>query len=318
MNRFLQVTPLGTAALAFMLSACQQETGNPVEETEAGAHSEYALEMQKLKTGPEEAFESGLATLDARFGFPALPAMDAPPASGSPAMRKAAAVEVYNRTGDCYRVPKFVMQFQPGDRVIFRAKSLNVVDLGISDPVVMLIQFDQVGFKENGNLPFATQADFRILAWNDDVEVGNLTAAIDYTFKAGESGYFMLMAYPFSNSHSVRKASLGMDVFRASCPNCDLIIENPIRQLGGLVYKSQGANEFRANRTGSDGNPRLYVIMNSLGSGRSNGDGGVMSRDSWVYPYPVTKAEGALKGNIILIDNDNAGTASFNHIQSNR
>lgn len=64
-----------------------------------------------------------------------------------------------------------------------------------------------------------------------------------------------------------------------------------------------------------EGDPRVYLIMNSIGSGFSNGNVNSDTKNSRVYPYLVTAAEGEYTGNVILIDNEEAGTAWIKHWQ---
>jgi hypothetical protein len=109
--------------------------------------------------------------------------------------------------------------------------------------------------------------------------------------------------------------SLTLDILRANCPTCDNVISNPTRRLGGLVFRSKGANDFTGTQMAGVGDPRLYLIMNSIGSGFSNGNDNSTTKNSRVYPYLVTAAEGEQTGNVILIDNDEAGTALFRHGQ---
>jgi hypothetical protein len=294
----------------FALLGCQQESAPTVTSGE----SDYATEVQKLKSGSEESFDAGLAALDAKFGYGTAAAEIPKPVGGSVALEKAAA-QVYTATGDCTGLQKFIFSAVPGDRVVFKANSVNEVNVGKSDPVAMLIQFNHPEFIKDGIIPEVTQADFKILEWNDDVVFGNLSASIAHTFTAEESGHFMVMAYPYSNTSSTRLVGLKMDIFRVNCPTCDLVIQDPVRRLGGLVYNIKGANDFRANKAGADGNPRLYVIMNSLHSGMSNGDANYLTRNSKVFPYFVSADDGLFKGNRVLIDNEVAGTASITHIQ---
>ncbi|MBW8890194.1 MAG: hypothetical protein JF616_20770 [Fibrobacteres bacterium] len=316
-NRILNIS--GAACLSGTLLAllgCQQEAPN---ETRADSKPDYALEVQKLKAGSEDSFDKGLVALDRKFGFPAASAEEVKPQDAT-ALGKAASTQVFTATGNCAQISKFVFHAVPGDEVVFRATSLNVINVGTSDPVAVLIQFNNSNFINNGVVPALGQASFKILAWNDDAGPGDLSSFFNYTFQAGENGYFMVMVYPYSNSSSAKTVSLNMDLIRPSCPTCDFFIQNPIRKLGGLVYNSRGANDFHADPVGPIigvplADPHLYVIMNSLGTGMSNGNIISFVNGSRVFPYFVSLSDGFKTGNIVLIDNDAAGTESIQHTQ---
>jgi hypothetical protein len=305
MNIISVAASLGGTVLA--LTGCQQ--GEPTN-MESEGDSQYAIEVQKLKAGPPELISAGLQALNSKYGFgPATP-VTAEPASGSADLAKAASTLVSTSTGSYSSVPKIIFSAQPGDLMTFRATSINANGTGKSDPVVMLIQFKDQGFIDNGVIPQYGQTPFNIFEWNDDVASGDLSAAISHTFRSTESGYFMAMAIPYDNNSSSRFAKITFDVIQAACPSCDGSAGGTW-QLGGYIARSQGANGFlaRPNVLGAS-NPHVFVIMNSLGSGTSNADRRTFSVDSEVYPYLVSGAEGLQNGNVILVDDDMSGTAT--------
>lgn len=282
------------AASAAALAACQQDPSAP----DAAPSADYALEVQKLKTGPSEDLDAGLAALDARFGFTAPQAM---PKTGS-------AQAGYSWTGKVTSLSKGIFHASAGDRIILQAQSLNVVNLGISDPVALLIQFDNAAFIQNGTIPKTGMLPIKILARNDDVASGNLTARIDYTFKAGESGYFMWLVHPLSNLSAPRKTSLSLDIFWKACPQCDVAIVNPVRVLGGMLHRPvAGISDFRAERTTAAGDPRIYALKFSSLSGSSNGDVTGLTTSSQVSPFPYSAEEAVKIGNHVVVDNEVGG-----------
>lgn len=125
----------------------------------------------------------------------------------------------------------------------------------------------------------------------------------------------MVMAYSSDNNYVGKLVNLTLDILRANCPRCDNTIPNANRRLGGLVFRSKGANDFMGTQMTGEGDPRVYLIMNSIGSGFTNGNVNSDTKNSRVYPYLVTAVEGEQTGNVILIDNDEAGTALFRHGQ---
>ncbi len=303
--------PIATAALALL--GCQQESTHPPE---TASEQEYALEVQKLKAGPDEALEAGLAALDAKFGFeasaPIRETVPSPVSDEVGALQKAAASNVLSVSGQCLRLSKGIFHASEGDQIFFRARSINEVNKGISDPVAFLIQFTHAGFIANGEIPKTAQVPVKILAWNDDAVQGNLSSYINYTFKAGENGYFMWIVAPLTNANSTRITSLSLDMIQATCPNCDYVITPSIRTLGGMIYKSAGANDFRASRTTAVGDPRVYVFKIGGMTGMSNGNSSTLTTSSKVYPYEVLRTNPA---QFIIIDNEAGGTGEFTHTQ---
>jgi hypothetical protein len=294
------------AGTILALTGCQQ--GEPTK-VESDEDRQYAIEVQKLKAGPPELISAGLQALNSKYGYgPAAP-VTAEPAAESAALEKTATL-ISTSTGSYSSVPKIIFSAQPNDRISFRANSINANGTGKSDPVVLLIQFKDQGFIDNGVIPQYGQTPFNILAWNDDIASGDLSAAISYTFRSSEKGYFMAMAIPYDNSSSSRFVNATFDIVQSSCANCDGFTFGTW-QLGGYIARSQGANGYlaRPNVLGAS-NPHVFVIMNSLGSGTSNADRRTFSGDAEVYPYLVSGAEGLQPGNVILVDDDMKGTST--------
>jgi hypothetical protein len=294
------------------LSACRQDSPASADSAPAG---EYAVQVQKIKAGPSELIESGLQALDAKFGFGTPSPEIANTAGGTGPLPKAAAT-VFTATGKCTRLKKLIFSALSGDNITFRATSYSPDGSSLSDPVVMLIQFDDPDFIANGTIPNTPQARYRILEWNDDISSGDLSASIFHSFATHEGGYFMVMAFPYNNANSTRFAKMSFEQKKINCPSCDAFWFGT-EMLGGLVYRSQGANDFiTRSQTSGVGNPHTYINMRSLGSGMSNGDWRTGIQDSEVYPYPISAADGAKTGNVILIDNDATGSATFIHSQN--
>jgi hypothetical protein len=305
--------PMFAASLA--LFGCQQESPNPAGNAETATDREYALEVQKLKAGPAESFQAGLASLDSKFGFPAAPTGTEAPAREAPALEKTARQYVFSAEGDCMELPKYIIKVAPGDRVKFMAGSLIASHVGTSDPVAMLIRLKNPEFVSGGILPNTGTTGYDILAWNDDEAVGSLSAVIDYTVKANQGGYYMAIAYPYDNSSSKRFVSISMDITRANCPTCNERVLVPLRVFGGLVYPIKGGDDFLATQVTGVGDPRIYVNMNTLGSGVTNGNSTSATLNARAYPYPVTATQGQYAGNTVIIDNDAVGTHLFRHWQ---
>lgn len=308
--RFL---PIGTAALALL--GCQQESTNPPE---AASGREYALEVQNLKAGNPEEYDAGLSALNARFGFAAPVPGSAATASGEEgeALEKAAVTKVVSTVGKCVGVPKGIFSVSAGDVMHLYAKAFNTAD-GPADPMLYLIQFNNPAFKANGEISTTAQSAFKILAWNDDVVPGNLSSGIDYTFKTGESGYFMWLAVPYANANATGVIGLSIDFEKASCPNCDYVIKNPIRANGGMLFKGLEGDDFRAGRTGNPytGDPHLYIFLNSTATGIANPNSSTLTLNARISPFALTPALATPKGNVILVDNDLAGSGTFAYTQ---
>lgn len=305
--------PMCAATLALL--GCQQESTNPAEHAAAASDREYALEVQKLKAGPAESFPENLAALDAKFGFPAAQTGTAAPAGDAAPLEKTARSFVTGGEGRCMPLMKFVRRLDPGDRVKFDVGSLISSDVGTSDPVAMIIRLKNPEFISIGLLPNLGTVAFDILAWNDDESRGNLSAVLDYTVKPNEGGYYMMMAYPFENASSNRIVSLSLDVTRVNCRICNDDVTVQAQTLGGLVFPFKGGNEFLATQMTGEGNPRIYVSLNSLGSGVTNGNSSSTTLNARAYPYAVTAAQGLLEGNTVIIDNDVGGLHWFKYWQ---
>lgn len=326
-NRNIPIAALAIGlASGLMLAACDQsgsaapvsapvETANP---SDAGIKPGYAIEVQKLKAGPEEAFESRLAELNSRFGIQTPPEETSPAPSGAQsggqpeALGKTSATLVESKIVQVSQVPRVLFYAQPGDRLDATVRP-DPANPGPFDPMAVLIQFDDPDFKTKGIIKKTGQNIFRLLHFSDDASTGDLAPRTQYTFREGQSGYFLWMILPYSSANSTARVWPVFNLFSQACPLCDWDWQTNVK-TGGAIFRGKAGNEFFAGRTTAVGDPRLYVFQYSALAGKSNGDQSSLTVKSRVL-YELTQAQSTIPGNFILVDNDGSSTGSFDYTQ---
>lgn len=306
--------PYGLALLPLLplvFSGCQTSATGPGA---SPSQSEYTAGVLKLKASGTPNYDQELAKLNARFSLTTPAASVANPAaqasSPQPAAKTAGTLNFQtNFTGT--NIAKYVFKATAGAVAMIGADVADINAFNPADPMIFLIQFNDLGFIANGTLSNLGQRSFRIVDFNDDIGGGNVSSYLTHTFNSHEEGYYMWLVLPYSSGNATGKVNLSFDLTNPSCPSCrtDYVFHNPAT-LGGAVFRNAPGDDFQAMRSGAISNPHLYVFKATASSGMANGDvySGTLDSRVFALPFGISPWEATNAYNMILIDNDNAGT----------
>jgi hypothetical protein len=164
----------------------------------------YEQEVRVLKATPDVDYDAALQELQQRYGIVVqqpIGVLDLPikepeqlAAPGLKAQAGSSGVEVVQRSYAVQRTYQETKFFKAGDSV---SASTTGASSGGADPILVLFQYADPTFQQYGYIPASSNPKLSIVKYDDD-GAGNRNSS--FSLKVPSSGYYVLMALPYSPS----------------------------------------------------------------------------------------------------------------------